>query len=242
MKQQKKKETNSTRKPRLEPGSKLLNEIKKALRELNIKQVDIYKRSKKLNQPTIGALFRGIIPHRPYIIDEIAKVLEKPAKKYRSYAVADLLDELLEEFEVTIGEVCETYKDKSTGAHQLPVYDLRTLHDAFSKKGEIEKSPAYYITARFDYGPGAYGVLIDDVFLAPRVNPGEIAIFSPTAKGGYLEEFALIGTKNQIYIGAIIETPTHVVLMTLKPFKGDKILKKDIIFLHRQTDVHRPAK
>lgn len=215
-------------------------ELKKAIKEKNIKQLDFSEKTDGLiSQSGISSFMKKTIPS-PDKIDKMAELLGKSSQELRKFAALDLINRVLEKYGVSNEEIFKDIQQVIKIKYQLPVFKLTSLLKSLSEKGYPIKEPDFIVNYTFDFGTYAYGIFFEN-YLFRRVTPGEIAVVSPDYKKGPAEDFAVVRTKKQIFVARIIIHPLYVILEEMSPHYSTVHLKKsDILFLHRIVNIFRP--
>lgn len=217
---------------------RLSTEIKKAMAEKRIKQIDFDELTGGVvTQSTIAQILRGAIPKKPDKIDIIAEVLGRDKKELRRIAAQDIVDKELRVFGLKMQDIT---KDRGGCAeYKLPLYRYEDLQNSLSKQGYPVGAPNSTINVPISYGKYAYAVTIKDTSLFPRVFPGEILIISQDYKLASVEDFGILGFDKKVHIGRIREHAQYLILETFSPYKTELIPKKKVSFAHKAVGIYR---
>lgn len=217
---------------------RLSTEIKKAMAEKRIKQIDFDELTGGVvTQSTIAQILRGAIPKKPGKIDIIAETLGRDKKEFRRIAAQDIIDRELRSFGFKIQDVYKGKEDRTE--YKLPLYQYEELQKCLSKQGYPISEPSSHIMVPVAYGKYAYALAVKDTVLFPRVFPGEIVIISQDYKLNSVEDYGLIGYDKKLYIGRVREHAQYLILDSFTPYRAELILKKKIAFAHKIVGIYR---
>lgn len=216
----------------------LSSEIRKAMKEENVKQVDIAKLTKGVvRQSALSSILKGDIPNKPHIIDHIAVALKRDPNEFRRLAAMDIIDQKLRVFGLTRRDIFK--KEKAEKKYNLPVYKKSLLREGLDAKGYPKAKPASYIEIPFFYGTYAYAVAVEDTCLHPRVLPGEIMIISQDYNLNPTEDYGVVCIKNDMFIGVVREHVNFFIIETVSPYKSHQVFKKDVLYIHKCVGIFR---
>lgn len=216
----------------------LRSEMIKVMKERSVKPIDIPKLAKgTITQSQVASILRGDVPKKPHVIDKIAKVLGADPAHFRKLAVMDILDKELETFDFKLKDLCD---DKSKlEENKIPLYRMSEIKDSLSKKGYPARTPKEYIKVPFFYGTYAYAVLIEDSSLFPRVFPNEAIILSQDYKLESVEDYGVVRTEKELYIGAVRDHVQYTVVESFSPYRTNLFKKKEILYAHKVVGIYR---
>jgi len=217
-----------------------LNEIKKALTALGKTRSDIPKLTgDKYSPGNVSALFRGTIPESVKTIALLAKHLKADEKKLRIAAAQDKIGALLDKYDVAWEDLCK--KGAGQAIFKIPVYMQNELPSILSPTGQPTKhTDRSHFVAVDDYGPHAYGLIIEDGSISPNAQQGELVILSPEYRLGSMDEYGVVGTGKHIYLGRIQDKVTKIQIECLKPYNIHVMPKKSVKFIHKIVGKHTP--
>lgn len=214
-----------------------IDTVKKAMAHKNIRQVDLT--SKRFTQPTIAALFRGIIPRKEELITHIAKVLDIPPKTLKVKAARDIISEkILDAFNLTWDDIAPDFIANPKTKSALPVYKLSAFKNAYTDNNgsPIGIKPSFMLT------PSEknifFAIYIDTNELSPRIQIGEtveIVVSGPSEMSG---EYCIVKTKDgEIYPGRVISNKKVLTIETI-PYQIFYFEGKDVSFVYRIKTIH----
>lgn len=213
---------------------KFADELKKAMTERNVGQTDIEQLADgKITQAGISAIFKKDSLPRLEAIDLLADILKRPKEKFREYALFDTIERELNRFGKTWKDIMPGALEDTVIKHRIPVYNIEDLKDSLSIKGYPVKKTDFTTSTDLKVSHHAYAVAVNSHILSPRVLRGEIAILSTRQDKQSIEDYGVIRTKRNLFIGRIIEGRSQITIETKVPYDISRLAKKDILFIHK---------
>lgn len=206
-----------------------LDTIKKSMIAKRLRQVDFT--SKQCSQPTMAAIFRGVIPHKEAIITHIANVIGEDPKELKIKAAVDAIeDKVLSNYNLQWADIV---KEQTHSIIDLPVYSLSNFKTApIKKNGAPVIDPAFKITVADTSLENCFAIHIDSNELCPRVVENEIIVVSISPMQSTYGEHCLIRTASgEIHLGKALSNQLMLTIAEI-PYQLLSFNYKDIAYIY----------